>query len=91
MIRLSSIVLGGYDEHFHENNGFSCRSISGAAFAADEDRRFDWAGYEDPNFFSNMLISMVMPTYSFFSDEEEAFQKIVLGSKPISAIHAHSL
>ena len=36
-------------------------SISGAAFAADEDLVvFDWAGYEDPNFFSNMLISMVM-------------------------------
>ena len=56
-------------------------SASGAALAADNDLIvFDWAGYEDPAFFEKYVdMHGDTPTYSFFSDEEEAFQKIRAG------------
>ena len=43
---------------------------------------FDWGGYEDPAFFGAYVEKYGdSPTYSFFSDEEEAFQKVKAGFK----------
>lgn len=58
-------------------------SVSSVAVAADKDLIvFDWAGYEDPAFFDDYIQKYGdSPTYSFFSDEEEAFQKIRAGFK----------
>ena len=43
---------------------------------------FDWAGYEDENFYLSYIDKHGdKPTYSFFSDEEEAFNKIRAGFK----------
>lgn len=58
-------------------------SVSGASLAADKDLViFDWGGYEDPAFFQKYIDKHGdAPTYSFFSDEEEAFQKIRAGFK----------
>ena len=57
--------------------------FGGAATAADKDLVvFDWAGYEDNNFFLSYIEKYGdQPTYSFFSDEEEAFNKIRAGFK----------
>lgn len=54
---------------------------AGAANAADQDLViFDWGGYEDENFFLSYIEKYGdSPTYSFFSDEEEAFNKIRAG------------
>ena len=51
------------------------------AFAADPELVvFDWAGYEDPEFYKAYLEEhSAPPTYSFFGDEEEAFQKLRAG------------
>ena len=52
-----------------------------SAMAADRDLViFDWGGYEDENFFQAYIEKHNdSPTYSFFSDEEEAFNKIRAG------------
>ena len=52
----------------------ACFSVS-VAQAADKDLViFDWAGYEDENFYLSYIDKHGdKPTYSFFSDEEEAF------------------
>jgi spermidine/putrescine transport system substrate-binding protein len=43
---------------------------------------FDWGGYEDENFFQDYMEKYgSAPSYNFFSDEEEAFQKIRAGYK----------
>ena len=43
---------------------------------------FDWAGYEDPNFHQDYIAKHGdSPTFSFFGDEEEAFQKLRTGFK----------
>lgn len=43
---------------------------------------FDWAGYEDPEFFTAYTAKHGEgPTYAFFGDEEEAFQKLRAGFK----------
>ncbi|MCL5778281.1 extracellular solute-binding protein [Limibaculum sp. FT325] len=51
------------------------------AMAADPELVvFDWAGYEDPEFFKAYTEKHGdVPTFSFFSDEEEAFQKMRAG------------
>jgi spermidine/putrescine transport system substrate-binding protein len=50
------------------------------AFAQDGLTVFDWAGYEDPAFFpSYMEKNGTAPTFAFFGDEEEAFQKLRSG------------
>lgn len=56
---------------------------AGAAVAADADLViFDWAGYEDPEFFKAYTAKHGdSPTYAFFGDEEEAFQKLRSGFK----------
>ncbi len=55
--------------------------VAGTANAADEDLViFDWSGYEDENFFLSYIEKHGdSPTYSFFSDEEEAFNKVRAG------------
>lgn len=47
---------------------------------------FDWAGYEDPEFFKSYTAKHGdSPTYAFFGDEEEAFQKLRSGFKADAA------
>ena len=55
--------------------------ISGVAIAADDGLVvFDWSGYEDEGFFQNYVIKHGgPPTYAFFGEEEEAFQKLRAG------------
>ena len=54
-----------------------------AAFAADEGLIvFDWSGYEDEGFFQGYIQKHGdSPTFAFFGDEEEAFQKLRSGFK----------
>lgn len=56
---------------------------AGVAAAADSDLVvFDWAGYEDPEFFKAYFEKHGdNPTFAFFGDEEEAFQKLRSGFK----------
>ncbi len=55
--------------------------VAGTAYAADGELVvFDWGGYEDEMFFQDYIEKYgEAPTYSFFSDEEEAFQKVRAG------------
>ena len=55
--------------------------VTSAAIAADDQIIvFDWGGYEDPAFFTAYVEKYgASPNYSFFSDEEEAFQKVRAG------------
>lgn len=52
-----------------------------AAIAADAELVvFDWAGYEDPEFYTAFTAKHGdAPTFAFFGDEEEAFQKLRSG------------
>ena len=51
-----------------------------AVSANDQIIVFDWGGYEDPAFFTTYVDKYGgSPEYSFFSDEEEAFQKVRAG------------
>lgn len=54
---------------------------AGMAQASDPDLViFDWAGYEDPEFYTAYTAAHGdAPTFSFFGDEEEAFQKLRAG------------
>ena len=57
-------------------------AITGSAALADDPELtvFDWAGYEDPEFFKDYTAKYGdAPTYAFFGDEEEAFQKLRSG------------
>lgn len=56
---------------------------AGAAMAADgEVMVFDWAGYEDEGFHPAYLEKHGdSPTFSFFGDEDEAFEKLRAGFK----------
>lgn len=56
---------------------------AGTVMAADAELIiFDWAGYEDPEFFKAYTAKHGdSPTYAFFGDEEEAFQKLRSGFK----------
>jgi spermidine/putrescine transport system substrate-binding protein len=60
---------------------------SGAAFADDAELTiFDWAGYEDPEFFKAYVEKHGEgPTFAFFGDEEEAFQKLRSGFRADAA------
>lgn len=55
--------------------------LSRDASAADEELViFDWAGYDDTNFFPDYIGKHGdSPTFTFFGDEEEAFQKLRAG------------
>ncbi len=47
---------------------------------------FDWAGYEDPEFYTAYTDKHGdAPTFAFFGDEEEAFQKLRSGFKADAA------
>ncbi len=61
---------------------------AGMAFAEDPELIvFDWAGYEDPEFFTAYLAAHGdSPTFAFFGDEEEAFQKLRSGFQA-DAVH----
>ena len=58
-------------------------STTGVAGAADAELTvFDWSGYEDPAFHPAYVDKHKdSPTFSFFGDEEEAFQKLRSGYK----------
>ena len=58
-------------------------AISATSLAAAGDLVvFDWAGYEDQEFFKSYVEKYGgPPTYAFFGDEEEAFQKMRAGFK----------
>lgn len=58
-------------------------STTTAAFATDPDLLvFDWSGFEEDGFFINYAEKHGSgPTYSFFGEEEEAFQKLRSGFK----------
>lgn len=58
-------------------------AIAGPALAADPDLVvFDWAGYEDPSFHQAYIEKYGdSPTFAYFGDEEEAFQKLRTGFK----------
>lgn len=56
--------------------------LAGTVQAADPELViFEWAGYEDPVFFPAYAEKHKLPTFSFFGDEEEAFQKMRAGFK----------
>lgn len=56
-------------------------SLSTAAFAADPELLvFDWSGFEEEGFYGAYLEQHgVAPSYTFFGEEEEAFQKLRSG------------
>jgi len=60
-------------------------AVSAATFAAAEDGGltiFDWAGYEDPSFHPKYAEKYGdSPTFAFFGDEDEAFEKLRSGFK----------
>lgn len=62
--------------------------MSSAANAQDSELIvFDWAGYEDPEFFTAYTAKHGQgPTFTFFGDEEEAFQKLRTGFQA-DAVH----
>lgn len=53
------------------------------AFAADPELTvFDWAGFEDEGLIASYVAKHgQMPTYAFFGDDDEAFQKVASGFK----------
>ncbi|MEH6772942.1 MAG: extracellular solute-binding protein [Cereibacter changlensis] len=53
------------------------------AFAADSDLIvFDWAGFEDDNLLADYIAKHGdKPTYAFYGDDDEAFQKVSSGFK----------
>ena len=57
--------------------------LIGSAFAADGDLViFDWSGYEDPAFHPRYTEKHGdSPTFTFFGDEDEAFEKLRSGFK----------
>ncbi|WP_395006439.1 extracellular solute-binding protein [Cypionkella sp.] len=42
---------------------------------------FDWAGFEEPSLITSFVAKHGMPTYTFFGDDDEAFQKVASGFK----------
>ncbi len=62
---------------------FAALLAGGGVSAADSELTiFDWAGYEDPEFFTAYTAKHGdSPSFAFFGDEEEAFQKLRSGFK----------
>lgn len=76
-------------KHFRQMAIASAFALTaGMAMAADADLVvFDWAGYEDPEFYTAYTAKYGDgPTFAFFGDEEEAFQKLRSGFKA-DAVH----
>ena len=65
--------------------GLACAlPASAAAFAVAEDKDliiFDWSGYEAPEFHPQYTEKNGEPTFTFFGDEDEAFEKLRAGFK----------
>lgn len=63
--------------------GSLAASVAALAIAADSELIvFDWSGYEDPSFHQKYLDKNGdSPTFAFFGDEDEAFEKIRSGFK----------
>ncbi|PWJ84901.1 putative spermidine/putrescine transport system substrate-binding protein [Pseudaminobacter salicylatoxidans] len=63
--------------------GVLAASVAGLARAADDNLLvFDWAGYEDPSFHPKYAGKYGdSPSFAFFGEEEEAFQKLRSGFK----------
>ncbi len=63
--------------------GAAAFTLAAPAFAADADFMvFDWAGYEDPGFFQGYIDKHGDgPTFAFYGDDDEAFQKLMSGFK----------
>lgn len=63
----------------------SALAASAAAFAVAADKDlivFDWSGYEDPSFHGKYVEKNGdSPTFAFFGDEDEAFEKMRAGFK----------
>ncbi|MDR6634760.1 putative spermidine/putrescine transport system substrate-binding protein/spermidine/putrescine transport system substrate-binding protein [Phyllobacterium sp. 1468] len=58
-------------------------AVATIAIAADKDLIvFDWAGYEEPSFHPGYVAKNgESPTFAFFGDEDEAFEKVRSGFK----------
>ncbi len=58
-----------------------CAALALPAAAADSELMvFDWSGYEDPGFFQGYLDKHGdVPTFAFYGDDDDAFQKLVSG------------
>ena len=58
-------------------------TVASAAFAADPELLvFDWSGFEEEGFYVKYVEKHgVAPSYAFFGEEEEAFQKLRSGFK----------
>ena len=69
--------------------GLTGAAALSAGWASAQDAEltvFDWAGYEDPEFYTAYTEAHGQPpTFSFFGDEEEAFQKLRSGFKADAA------
>ncbi|SPH17264.1 Spermidine/putrescine-binding periplasmic protein [Defluviimonas aquaemixtae] len=62
--------------------GWTAAGVLTASTALAELVVFDWAGYEDPEFYASYTAKHgAGPTFAFFGDEEEAFQKLRAGFK----------
>jgi spermidine/putrescine transport system substrate-binding protein len=58
-------------------------TVSPSAQAADDLTLFEWSGYDDADLHRGFTEKYgASPQYSFFVDEEEAFQKVRAGFKP---------
>lgn len=68
---------------------FACSvALTGSAVLAGDAELtvFDWAGYEDPEFYTAFTAKHGdAPTFAFFADEEEAFQKLRSGFRADAA------
>lgn len=58
-------------------------ALTAPAFAADPELTvFDWAGFEEPSIFQAYIEQHgTGPTYAFYGDDDEAFQKLASGFK----------
>lgn len=58
-------------------------ALTAPAFAADPELTvFDWAGFEEPSIFQAYIDQHgKSPTYAFYGDDDEAFQKLASGFK----------
>ena len=75
--------------------GLAAALSASASLARAQDQNiiiFDWSGYEAPQFHPQYTEKNGEPDFTFFSDEDEAFEKLRAGFKadlshPLSLIH----
>jgi spermidine/putrescine transport system substrate-binding protein len=65
-------------------SSLAAAAIALPAAAADPELIvFDWAGFENPALIADYVAKHgMMPTYSFYGDDDEAFQKVAAGFRP---------